>query len=140
VILVKPTATLIAHRTDGLQISVKLKDGTWYKTPFDGSPVWIGADEDVFVPQTMLARWRDSLADNVRSEAMSYLQHPHALTALGFDLASGERVCVELQRKSGSIYARKEITVRALEPNQEFPQEEEIDVRSDETSPDPPSC
>lgn len=140
VILVKPTAALIVHRTDGLQVSVKLKSGTLYKTQFDGSPIWIGADEDVFVPQTMLARWRDSLADNVRSGAMSYLQHPHAITTLGFDLSSGDRVCVELQRKSGSIYSRKDITVRALEPNQEFPQEEEIDVRSDENSTDPPSC
>jgi hypothetical protein len=140
VILLKPTAALIAHRTDGLRVSVKLKDGTRYGTAFDGSPIWIGADEDVFVPQTMLARWRDNLSDAVRSEGMSYLQHPRALTPVGFDLASGDHVCVEFQRKAGSIYSRKEIIVRALEPNQEFPQEEEIDVRSEDNTPDPPSC
>jgi hypothetical protein len=140
VILLKPTPKLIAHRTDGFRVLVTLNSGARKEIPFDGSPIWIGADEDVFVPHTMLERWRDSLSEDVRSDVMSYWQHPRALTAVGFDLTAGERVCVEFLRKGGTRYSRKDITVRALEPNQDFPQEEEIDARSDENSPDPPSC
>ncbi len=140
VLLLKPTPKLIAHRTDSLRVSVKLGGQIRHDIPFDGSPIWIGADEDVFVPHSMLERWHDSLPEDVRSDVMSYLQHPRALTASGFDLNPGDHVCVEFLRKGGSTYSRREITVRALEPNQDFPQEEEIDARSDENSPDPPSC
>jgi hypothetical protein len=106
--------------------------------PFDGRPVWIGADEDVFIPQTMLERWRDGLPESIRSEVMSFLQHATAMTTSGFDLNSGDRVCVEFLRRNDAVYFRRLINVRPMEPNHDFPQEEEIDVPTGQENP--PNC
>ena len=106
--------------------------------PFDGRPVWIGADEDVFIPQTILERWRDGLPESVRTEVMSFLQHAGAITTSGFDLNSGDRVCVEFLRRNDAVYFRRPINVRAMEPNHDFPQEEEIDVPTGQENP--PNC
>jgi hypothetical protein len=148
VILLKPTSKLLVHRTEGFSIRVKvnghaLQDGAGRPlkdSAFDGYPLWIGADEDVIVPQATLDRWRDSLSEDVRSIAMGYLQHPEAITKTGFDLSSGDHVCVEMLRKDGSPYLWKEIIVRPVEPNHDFAQEEEIDVRNDANGEGPASC
>jgi hypothetical protein len=146
VILLKPAPELIAFRTNNLSIRVTLNgrqlqgdDGKPIRDlTFDGRPIWIGADEDVFIPQAMLERWRDSLPESMRVEAMGFLQHAVAVTPTGFDLKSGDRVCVEILRQSGSVYLRKPIAVRPMEPNHDFPQEEEINVSNGQN--DPPSC
>ena len=146
VILLRPTPQLIAYRTNGLSVRVRLngtvlsgEDGKQVTDlTFDGRPVWIGADQDVFIPQSMLDRWRDSLPGSIRSEAMSFLQHAVAVTTTGFELKSGDRVCVEFLHGNGSLYLRRVINVRPMEPNRDFPQEEEIDVPTTQTSP--PNC
>lgn len=146
VILLKPTPGLIAGRTSDLRIRVKLngnvlsgEDGKPVgDLPFDGRPVWVGADEDVFIPQTILERWRDGLPESVRNEVMSFLQHATATTTSGFDLNSGDRVCVEFLHRNDAVYFRRLINVRPMEPNHDFPQEEEIDVPTGQESP--PNC
>ena len=146
VILLKPTPALIASRTSDLRIRVKLNGNVLSgengkpvgDLPFDGRPVWIGADEDVFIPQTILERWRDGLPESVRTEVMSFLQHAGAITTSGFDLNSGDRVCVEFLRRNEAVYFRRLINVRPMEPNHDFPQEEEIDVPTGQENP--PNC
>jgi len=146
VILLKPTPGLIAARTSDLRIRVRLngkvlsgEDGKPVgDLRFDGRPVWIGADEDVFIPQSMLERWRDGLPESVRTEVMGFLQHAAAISTSGFDLNSGDRVCVEFLRRNDAVYFRRLINVRPMEPNHDFPQEEEIDVPTGQANP--PNC
>jgi hypothetical protein len=136
VVLLKPTPSLISSRTGGLRIRVRLNGQPLTDengkpvtdVAFDGRPVWIGADEDVFIPQAMLDRWRDALPPSARTQSMSFLQHAASVTTTGFDLNSGDRVCIDFLRQNDAIYLRRLIQVRAMEPNHDFPQEEEIDV------------
>jgi len=148
VVLLKPTADMIALRTQGFHIQVKLNGKLLTDEnsqpvkdlSFEGYPIWIGADADVIIPQAILQRWSAALTQDTRSIAMEYLQHPQALTKMGFDLTSGDRVCVEMLRGDGSRYARKDIIVTPIEPDHDFLQEEEIDARSDQNADDPSGC
>lgn len=140
VILLKPTVNLIVHRTNGFMVSVKTPGQGAKTVPFIGHPIWIGADKDVDIPQAKLDAWRQALPESARSDTMAFLQMADALTDTGFDLNPKEPVCIELIRPGGSRYLRKDILVRPIELNQDYVQEEEIDVRSEENSPDPPSC
>jgi len=140
VILLRPTPSLISSRSASLRIRVRLNGQALSDESgkpvadlgFDGRPVWIGADEDVFIPQTMLDHWRDDLPPGARAQSMSFLQHAAAVTTTGFDLNSGDRVCVEFLRQNNAVYLRRLINVRPMEPNHDFPQEEEIDVPTEQ--------
>jgi hypothetical protein len=126
-VLLHPTRAMMRQRNTELRFQVQIGQQQ-YSRPFDGHALWLGCEDDVEVPSTLIDAWR-SLPGDV-DPLLTYWQHPVTLDGPVFDLEAGDVVQVRLVNKDGSPYpsTSPRIQVRAPRRPEDFPQVEELDV------------
>ena len=133
VLLVRPSAALsaTAQRTPEPFVLVLSHQGKEIaRDPqYKGQTVWVGCDEDVALPESILDRWRLELAVAQSPDiVMIRWKNPRAV-APHLILKPGEEVGVQLLRSSdqGEITSSR-AQVMALAGSRDFPQEVILDV------------
>jgi hypothetical protein len=106
---------------------------------YHGQAVWVGCDEDVDVPDSVLETWKSELAARDQSAMLSLWSHPLALPEGPEALKQGDRLVAKILSGGERRYADAEIVVRSVRTARDFPQEEEIHVhvQADDTPPPP---
>jgi hypothetical protein len=122
VILLVPTTELSQFSRE-TRLRVTVNGALAATLPFDGHPVWIGCEDDVRVPETIVTEWRTA---GIVSEVLAAWQSPRAVSV---DLHGGSAVTVAIDHDDGTQFVPPSvIKVRTPVRPEDFPQREIIDV------------
>ncbi len=133
IVLLRPTVPLIdVVRDTSMTLELVITEAHQLvlkaKVPFDGHAIWIGGDDDIWVPAEIERAWRDKLTASNRISHISFWLPPVAPPEFSLPLRAGQQVKLVLRDSRNEIYATKSFNVTRLRGNREFVQEVELDV------------
>jgi hypothetical protein len=128
-VLVHPTRAAMRHTKTGLMLNVTYRGGHQSRV-FDGHTLWIGCEDDVEVPATLVESWRALPGEGDVEPLLVAWRHPVALSQTPPTLRGGDVIRVTVDTRDGNPFpiGPLEIHVRAPGRAEDFPQVEELDV------------
>lgn len=133
VLLLRPTPALIRNLSKGWRIRVTVNGQPQPDEPLEnGRTAWVGCDEDVEVPQRLVDMW----AATASAQSLALWKEPRALGNGKITLKPFSSVDVAVLNENNAVYWRvpTPINVRAPARIEDFPQVEDLDVPSQQTS------